>query len=367
MAGIIISKTTAGLNNGENALIGKLAEPLKMYLTSESDAMAKKDGPAKWLCNAEPSDRFAEAGVVSARPSGLELTQDGDEAPLGERHETDKSVIYMLQYMRQEKIHASMVEDSMGKVSGEMKRTVRSLVNDYYVTRNRLAGKMLTDATKIETTFGKKRLTIAAPGGHPLFYKSHEIGSEGDVQSNIFYNTRGAGTDVDFSYIQNVMNDAVVRLSGIKASDGNVTGYTADTIVIPGDNAKLITAVKKAVGSELTDTSNGSSNGINIHAGNWNIIILNDWRPGSGRAPMIFLSSEARDELGGNMLYTRKKLTVADWIENGTFNYCWAARARLGIGHHTYKHALLFESLANGETALYDGQTASAAATSVTL
>lgn len=368
MSGIVISKTTAGLKDGNHALIGKLATPLKMYIMNESDAAAKEDGPAKWLCTHDTSNRFAESAVGEARSAGLELVHEGDAAPSYGRSEVDYSTIKMYQFMRKEIITAEEIEDSRGEVSASMKRQLKRMTRDYYVTRNNLAAFLMANGTKKEAYFGTQILPIGAPNDNPLFYKSHPVGLDGDTQSNIFYSTRASGANIDRAIVEEMMNHAAVKLSGMMTNDGQALGYYPDTIVIPGNNPKLIKAVKQAVGSELTDNGSGAAaNGINIQAGNWNIIILPQWKAADGACPMIFMSSAAREDLGGNMMYTRKQLAVRDWIDDDTWNYCWNARARLGIGHHTYKHAIYFESLANGTTTLTDGQTASTAATQITL
>lgn len=368
MAGIVISKTTAGLKDGNHALIGKLATPLKMYIMNESDAAAKEEGPAKWLCNSESSNRFAESSVGEARTAGLELVHEGDAAPSYGRSEVDYSVINMHQFMREEIITASMIEDSYGEVSASMKRQLKRMTRDYYVTRNNLAAFLMANGTKKEAYFGTELLPIGAPNNNPLFFKSHPVGTDGDTQSNIFYSTRASGAKIERGIVEDMMNYAGVKMSGMMTNDGQALGYYPDTIVIPGNNPALIKAVKQAVGSELTDNGSGAAaNGINIQAGNWSIIVLPQWKAAEGTCPMIFMSSAARQDLGGNMMYNRTPLKVHDWIDGQTMNYCWTARARLGVGHHTYKHAIYFESLANGTTTLADGQAAATAATQITL
>lgn len=368
MAGIVISKTTAGLKDGNHALIGKLSTPLKMYIMDESDAAAKAEGLAKWLCTQETSNRFAESSVGEARTAGLELVHEGDAAPSYGRSEVDESIIKMYQFMRKEIITAEEIEDSRGEVSASMKRQLKRMTRDYYTTRNNLAAFLMINGTKTEAYFGKELLPIGAPNKNPLFYKSHPVGAEGDTQSNIFYSTRASGANIERAIVEDMMNHASVKMSGMMTNDGQALGYYPDTIIIPGNNPKLIKAVRQAVGSELTDNGSGAAaNGINIQANNWNVIVISNWKVAEGACPMIFMSSAAREDLGGNMMYTRKQLSIHDWIDGDTWNYCWTARARLGVGHHTYKHALYFESLADGTTNLADGQAAATAATQITL
>lgn len=368
MSGIVISRTTAGLKDGNHALIGKLNTPLKMYVMNESDAAAKEEGPAKWLLTHETSNRFAESSVGEARRAGLEIVHEGDAAPLYGRSEVDLSTVEMYQFMRKEIITASEIEDSYGEVSGNMKRQLKRMVRDYYVTRHQLAAFLMANGTKTKARFGNQMLPIGAPNNHPLFYKAHEVGDEGDTQSNIFYSTRGASVKIDKEVVVDMMSHATVKMLNMKTNDGTHLGYYPDTMIIPANNAALIKAAKQAIGSEYADNGSGqASNGINIQHDNWSLIILPQWQPAEGTCPIIFMSSAARENLGGNMMYTRKALEVKDGIDPDTWNYWWTARARMGVGHHTYKHALYFESLANGTTTLADGQTAATAATQITL
>lgn len=363
MAGIVITKTTAGLENGEHALIGKLSTPLKMYILKQSRDAAAQDGPAKWICCEDTSNRFAESAVAVERPSGLVRTEDGADFEQFGRKETDYTTIYMHQYGRTEVITASQVEDSMGGVTAAMRRQVRLLNDDYYVTKNQLAAAMVAHGTK--TTYNG--IALPAPGDKPLFFNAHPVGSDGDTQSNLFYNTRAASTNIDYSMVEAIMQEAAVRLRCMQTNDGTASGFTANYMIIPGNNGALERACKKAIGSELSDNGGNASNGINIQHGNWGLIILPDWQVAAGRCPIAFMSTEARDRLGGFMMFNRTPLKIKDYVENRNGNYCWSARARIGIGSFTYLHTLMFESLANGTTTLYDGQTASAAATSVTL
>lgn len=369
MAEVVIKTTTAGLKDGNYAAIGKLATPLKMYIQNESNAAAKKQGPAEWLMNITKSDRFAESGVAEARNAGLSIVAEGAEAPNYGRNETDLSTIYMYQFMRNEIITATDVEDAYGKVSGSMQRQMRRMVNDYYVTRNNLAAFLMSNGTKTSATFGGATLPIGAPNNNPLFFNKHPIGGGEDTQSNILYGQRSSAAAIDKETIEAAMNAAAVHMMGLKTNDGQALGYYPDIMVIPGNNAALIKAAKQAIGSEYTDNGSGAaSNGINIQHGNWSLVILPQWQlTDPTAAPMIFMSSAARDNMGGNMLYDRTPYKIHDWIDGKTMNYCWTGRARMGIGHHTYKHAVLFESLASGVTKLYDGQTAADAATLIKL
>ena len=126
-------------------------------------------------------------------------------------------------------------------------------------------------------------------------------------------------------------------MRNFKDENGEVLGYTADTIIIPG-NAPLFEAiVKKVCGSERTAGS--ANNDVNIQYGNWDIVVLNEWTPST--PAFMVMSSEANKQLAGNMFFNRIPLTVSNWVDNHTGNYIWNGRCRFGVGFGNYKHIAL--------------------------
>ena len=119
--------------------------------------------------------------------------------------------------------------------------------------------------------------------------------------------------------------------------NGDVLGYTADTIILPGNRPSAEMIVKKVCGSEGA-TGNGY-NDINLQFGNWNIVVMPDWQASDDR--VMIMSSEANRNLGGNMFFNRVPLTVSNWVDHHTGNYIWNGRCRFGVGFGTYKHILL--------------------------
>ena len=81
------------------------------------------------------------------------------------------------------------------------------------------------------------------------------------------------------------------------------------------------------------------NNDINVHYGNWNVIVLPGWN--ATNDSIMVMSSEANKHLSGNMLFNRVPLTVSNWIDYHTGNYIWNGRCRFGVGFGSYKHILL--------------------------
>lgn len=371
MAGVIFSKTTAGLSDGDLARIGKIATPLKMIMKEESDLLAKEKGIADWLYNIEKSDVFAESVVAQSGLGLLYPTEDGGRKQLMSYKETVKTIIEHFEYSGKFVATAAMLEDSIpfGKPSSQMAQHARMFIRAYYQTRNYLAANAITSGTGTTFKFRGVERSIACGDGEPLFSNAHKYGPEGDTQSNLLYNVRGSGVNISASMIADILGECAVRMEAMRDEDGNPMGYIADTIIVPQNNRALRVAVLKACGSELTSNSTGAaSNDINVQVGNWNVIALPIWQLADPTdCPMIIMSSKANKELGGNMFYDRIPFTVEEWRDHDTSNYCMSGRTRIGIGFGTYKHAIFFESLANGGSTLFDGQTAASVGTSVTI
>jgi hypothetical protein len=128
-----------------------------------------------------------------------------------------------------------------------------------------------------------------------------------------------------------------VRLRNMKDENGEPLGYTADTIILPGNRPAAEMIAKKVCGSEGA-LGNGY-NDINLHFGNWNVVIMPGWQTEDDRC--MIMSSEANRNLAGNLFFNRVPLTVTNWVDNHTGNYIWNGRCRFGVGFGTYKHILL--------------------------
>ena len=137
-----------------------------------------------------------------------------------------------------------------------------------------------------------------------------------------------------------------VKLRNMKDENGEVLGYTADTLILPGNRPLAEQIAKKVAGSEGA-LGNGY-NDINLQYGSWNIVVMPDWQAETDS--MMVMSSEANRNLSGNMFFNRVPLTVSNWVDHHTGNYLWCGRCRFGVGFGTYKHILHY-TYASGSTA----------------
>ena len=336
---IFYSKSTANTN----AAIGRLETPIKMIIEHESDALTKKGGICQTLFNVEKSSRFGETIVGESELDVFKATAEGAGAECDTVSETYKKFIEHIQFTKEFIISAEMMEDAQYGIAADAKRRAESFTRAYYKTMNKICEKALSSATAASTVFAGANLDLTAHDGMPLFSSEHRFGdgSEYEIQSNYFYGnifSSGSSTSrvASAEQFEEALTKLAVKLRNMKDENGDPLGYTADTLILPGNRPIVESIVRKVCGSY---SSLGSEGGINLHYGNFNVVILPNWR--SYTDSVMVMSSEANRNLSGNMFFNRIPLTVTNWIDNHTGNYIWNGRCRFGVGFGTYKHILL--------------------------
>lgn len=338
----IIYSKSAGLNNGA---IGKLETPIKMVIEHESDLLTKQGGIRDWLFNVEKSSRFGETILGGNEFGTFQAAEEGSGAENDSIQETYKKFIEHVQFMKEFTITAAMMEDANYGIAADGKRRAENFTRAYYKTQHQLCEFVLSHGTASTATFNRAVLDLTTGDNLPLFSTAHTFGTEGDTQSNKFW-----ANLADVAAIEEYLAYAAARIRNMKDENGMPLGYTADTIILPGNRPLFEMKVKKVCGSDGA-LGNGY-NDINIQYGNWHIVVLPTWQATSD--VMLVMSSEANKNLCGNMFFNRIPLTVSNWVDNHTGNYIWNGRCRFGVGFGTYKHIILVE---HNATAL-DGYTA---------
>ena len=340
----IIYSQSGGLHN---AAIGKLETPIKMVIEHESDAQTKRGGIRDWLFNVEKSRRFGETIVGQNEFDVFTATEEGAGAENDSIEETYKKFIEHIQFMKEFTITAKMMEDANFGVAADARRRAENFTRAYYKTMHKICQFALANATSASAVFAKAKVDLTAPDELPLFSSSHKWGSsrKKGAQSNYFCGDILSSA----AAFEEGLGELASKIRNMKDENGDILGYTADTIILPGNRPKAEAIVKKVCGSDGA-LGNGY-NDINIQHGNWNIIVMPDWQPTDDR--VMIMSSEANKNLAGNMFFNRVPLTVSNWVDNHTGNYMWCGRCRFGVGFGTYKHILL---AVNGESV--DGATA---------
>ena len=349
-----------GISPELHARIGKIASAVCAYVESESDTLAARGTYADMLFNVQKSNHATEAIVSSNEFGTMPIVNEGDKAGSASMKELRSMIIGHHQFMQSFVITEVMQEDSN---FAEMERISRNLVRSYYRTRNKFAEAALLGGLSGAYAFGGKIHSALAIDGVSLFNKNHLYTEDNLKQSNRFSDVRAAGVACDSAYLADALAVLASEGRAMKDEVGDPTGFLFDTIIVPGRNGKLENNLKKAVGSYYTPGT--SNNDINIQYGLWNIVVLPDWT--STKDEFILMSSDANKQLSGNMFFDRVPFGVRGNAVNNTATFENVGRARMGIGFGNYKHIMHFESLANGETTLTDGQTAGTASTDLAI
>ena len=338
---MIIYSKSSGINN---AAIGRLETPIKMIIEHESDQLTKQGGTCKTLFNIEKSNRFGETIVGGNEFDVFKATAEGGTAENDTVTETYKKFIEHIQFMKEFTISAEMMEDAPYGIASDAKRRAESFVRAYYKTINKICETALSFATYRKGYFAHTELDLTTPDDVPLFTSMHTWGSsttnKTGIQSNYFWgDIFSTGTDRKLStaVFEEALSELSVKIRNMKDENGEPLGYTADTIVLPGNTPHAEMIARKVCGTPGALGSN--YNDINLHYGNWNIVVLPSWQSSDNR--VIIMSSEANKNLSGNMFFNRVPLTVSNWVDHHTGNYIWNGRCRFGVGFGTYKHILM--------------------------
>ena len=339
---MILYSKSSGINN---AAIGRLETPIKMIIERESDIITSKGGNALSLFNVEKSNRFGETIVCGNEFDIFNSVTEGGGAEIDSVNETYSKFIEHIQFMKEFAITAEMMEDANYGIAADAKRRAENFVRAYYKTMNKICEFALVNGNSSYSYFARAKLDLTTADGFPLFCGYHTWGNESTgkhgTQSNyVWGDIFSKGTDERIPSSE-VFEESLYKLSvmmrNMADETGEPMGYTADTIVLPGNRPVAEAIVKKVCGSPYTVGS--SNNDINLHYGNWNIIVLPGWQAEEDK--VMIMSSEANKNLCGNMFFNRVPLTVTNWVDNHTGNYIWNGRCRFGVGFGTYKHVIM--------------------------
>lgn len=338
MSAIIYTKANStALEDGQNDLI---ESSVRLLMEHESEALSAAHGICDLLFNVEDSQKYAETLVNHSTLGLFDIVGEGDGAAPMEAKELSRNVVEHIQFMGEFGISANMLEDSSNGLGADARRLVQSFIRSYYRTRNKIAELAIANAGSIRFKYGDTLVNISSPDGLPVFNSSHPIGTTDELQSNCYYAEREANEDISAEAVEKYLEQLSVVMRNFKDENGDVLGYEADTILLPGNNYKLEAAVRKAV---ATANACGSSiNDTNLQYGKWKIVVLPHWS--TTQDTFILLSSEANKALGGNMFFNRIPLTVKSWEDYHTGNRMWNGRCRFGVGFGSYKHMLMFTS-----------------------
>ena len=326
-----------------NPAIGKLETPIKMIIEHESDLLTKRGNIAEMLFNVEKSNRFGETIITGTDFDIFKAAGEGEGAELDNIYDSGRKFIEHIQFMKEFIITAEMIEDAENGVASEAKRRAENFSRAYHKTINKLCTEVLASGTQSSTTFANAAIDLTTADGKPLFSSNHTYGisSMAKSQSNnfwgdIFSSGTGSARKASTEAFEEALTELSFKLRNMKDENGEPLGYTADTIILPGNRPIAEMIAKKVCGTY--GTLGSANNDINLNYGNWNIIVLPTWQ--SNTDTCLIMSSEANKNLSGNMFFNRVPLTVNNWVDHHTGNYIWCGRCRFGIGFGSYKHII---------------------------
>lgn len=344
MATIIYTKNTSSGIEDQNDLV---ESSVRILIEHENDRMSAEGGICDALFNVEDSQKYAETLVNHTDLGVFRATAEGEGAESLTAEEKARKVVEHIQFMGEFGISANMLEDAGYGIAADGRRLVKSFVRSYYRTRNMIAEAAIINGGEKSVEFNNATVDLCTADGLPLFSKDHTYGDSKVAQSNKYYKAKAEGETISAALIEQYLGELTVKMRNMKDENGMTLGYEADTVLIPGNNPALESAVRKAVLS--LNTCGSDLNDVNLQYGKWKIIVLPDWQS-ADKDQFIVMSSEANRELGGNMFFNRVPLTVKSWEDHHTGNRMWNGRCRFGIGFGSYKHMIYFTSVANGET-----------------
>jgi hypothetical protein len=260
-------------------------------------------------------------------------SQEGQGAENDSVETTFKKFIEHIAFMKEFVITKEMADDSKIGISANISSKPKKFVQAYYKTMNKLCAWALMNGTSASGTFARAKVDLTTGDGLPLFNSAHPYFTDemkGKTQSNYFYGAFSSDIETALTKLSN-------KLRNFKDENGETLDYNANVIIIPCNRPELEAKLKKAAGSERTVGSN--HNDINIQYGNWDLVVLPGWESTDDR--FMIMSSEANENLYGNMFFNRVPLDIRSSVDDHTRNYYWNGYTRVGIGFGTWKHILL--------------------------
>lgn len=324
----------SAMGGKNDPLFGKFEAPIKALIADESNICEKNKTILDVLFNVEKSNRYAET-IMGESDFGTFMSKgEGESAAHDTVQKTYDKTIEHIEFAKEFTITRKMADDAKFGMGANMKNAPRKFIRAYYKTRVKLAAQALINGTSTSMTFNNANVNLAVGDGLALFSNAHTYSTDIEgTQSNYFY----GDITSDSSVFEEALGVFANKLRNFKDENGETMGYTADILIIPCNRPRLEMMAKKIIGSERTTGSN--NNDINTQYGNWTLVVLDGWETTDDR--FMVMSSEANENLLGNMFFNRVKLDITSDVDKHTRNYFWNGYCRFGVGFTTWKHILL--------------------------
>lgn len=317
-------------------LFGKFVHPIKALIEDESNICQQNKSILDVLFNVEKSNRYAETVMGESDFDTFQSKEEGKEAAHDTVKKTFDKTVEHCEFGKEFTITRKMADDAKFGMGANMKNAPRKFTRAYYKTRIKLAAQALINGTKTSMTFNGATVDLTTGDKLALFSSAHTYSTEkmeGQTQSNYFYGDLTS----DSATFEETLGVLANKLRNFKDENGETMGYTADILIIPCNRPKLEMMAKKIIGSERTTGSH--NNDINTQYGNWTLVVLDGWEVDKDQ--FMVMSSEANENLLGNMFFNRVPLDITSDIDKHTRNMFWNGYCRFGVGFTTWKHIAL--------------------------
>lgn len=346
MENIIYSK----LSGKNDPMFGKYEHPIKALIEEESSNWRKKKTSLTTLFNIERSYRYSETIIGQSSFSTFAAKKEGQGAQNDTVQKTFDKKIEHLSFGKEFSITREMVDDAKIGISADMRKVTKQFTRAYYRTQIEISCKALINATSKSMRYSGETVDLTTGDDMPLFSKAHKYALDsmaGKTQSNYFY----APADKIADGVETLLNAMANKVRNFKDENGENLGYIANVVIVPCNRPEFEAKVKKACGSERTVGT--ANNDINTQYGNWTVVVLDGWETDADE--IMVMSSEANEELSGNMFFNRVNLDVRNRIDDSTRNFIWNGYCRFGVGFGTWKHIARCKiaDTANDATALF--------------
>lgn len=331
-----MSNFSYSVMSGKNdPMYGKFEHPIKALIEQESNLCEKKKSILDVLYNVESSTRYAETIMGESDFDTFMAKEEGQRAENDSVEKTYDKTIHHIEFAKEFTITRKMADDAKFGIGANMKAKPKKFVRAYYKTRVKLGAEALIHATSASMVFNRSTVDLTTGDGLPLFHDKHTYSTDkmkGKTQSNYFYGEFAK----DSATFERTLAVLANKLRNFKDENGETMGYTADTLIIPCNRPDLEMMAKRTIGSERTTGSD--YNDINTQYGNWTLVVLDGWECDTDE--IMVMSSEANENLLGNMFFNRIKLDIRNGIDDHTRNFYWNGYCRFGVGFTTWKHML---------------------------
>lgn len=289
----------------------------------------------KAIANVQTSERWGEKATTIGGLGDYDVKAEGENASEDTFVEGYSKFIQHYSFAKTFVVSKEMVDDNQIE---EAKSKAVNLVQAYKRSQAKYLTQALTTSvgsTKTMTFGGQSNIDISGADNKALFASDHPLknsfsGSDNVTQTNLFTNALGNNSAM-LNRLANIMRN-------FKDDRGEVLGFTADTIIIPGNQPALEDTVKKIIGSD--GEIGTSNNDINTQRGKWKLVVDYLWTPASG-SPYIIMSSEANKELLGTRFFNRTGLDVENEVKIESRNLVYNGFARWSAGFTNWRHVLM--------------------------